>query len=225
MIFEAQKDFFKQNMKTVIDKETTLVNVIASKLYRDDETARAAGEGHSGHTGQTHEARPGHSVLTRSCEKTTTHSLCRGRTRDCDRLLTEKPSKGCDREKAPPSPPETEIQRRPPERLGAELRARSGALGSVPREAPQKGHADEEETPVTAAGEASRQPSNTVTRQKECEGREWKTNSGGAERGCREGQRTRRQSRGTPRSNAWTGERRSVNKQTEPRRPRGQKRS
>lgn len=119
MIFEAQKDFFKQNMKTVIDKETTLVNVIASKLYRDDETARAAGEGHS--------------ALTRSCEKTTTHSLCRGRTRDCDRLFTEKPSKGCDREKAPPSPPETEIQRRAPERLGAELQARSGALGSVPR--------------------------------------------------------------------------------------------
>lgn len=87
------------------------------------------------------------------------------------------------------------------------------------------GHADEEETPVTAAGEASRQPSNTVTRQKECEGGEWKSNSSGAERGCREGQRTRRKSRGTPRSNAWTGERRNVNKQTEPRRPRGQKRS
>lgn len=127
MIFEAQKDFFKQNMKTVIDKETTLVNVIASKLHRDDETARAAGEGHS--------------ALTRSCEKTTTHSLCRGRTRDCDRLLTEKPSKGCDREKAPPSPPETEIQRRPPEGLGAELQARSGALGSVPRPPHVSGHA------------------------------------------------------------------------------------
>lgn len=127
MIFEAQKDFFKQNMKTVIDKETTLVNVIASKLYRDDETARAAGEGHS--------------ALTRSCEKTTTHSLCRGRTRDCDRLLTEKPSKGCDREKAPPSPPETEIQRRAPEGLGAELQARSGALGSVPRPPHVSGHA------------------------------------------------------------------------------------
>lgn len=127
MIFEAQKDFFKQNMKTVIDKETTLINVIASKLYRDDETARAAGEGHS--------------ALTRSCEKTTTHSLCRGRTRDCDRLLTEKPSKGCDREKAPPSPPETEIQRRPPEGLGAELQARSGALGSVPRPPHTSGHA------------------------------------------------------------------------------------
>lgn len=127
MIFEAQKDFFKQNMKTVIDKETTLVNVIASKLYRDDETARAAGEGHS--------------ALTRSCEKTTTHSLCRGRTRDCDRLLTEKPSKGCHREKAPPSPPETEIQRRPPERLGAELQARSGAVGSVPHPPHTSGHA------------------------------------------------------------------------------------
>ena len=39
MIFEAKKDFFKQNAKTAIDMEKTSTDVITSKLYREDEMA------------------------------------------------------------------------------------------------------------------------------------------------------------------------------------------